>query len=125
MILGLSAIYQAVTRGCLVSVHPHIDSQHRSIPMAKHNGITIRMGAAYDEVTVHTKDGPMKFDRADLNKRKTNGDKAAKEQLYQLRKGVVDAFVMQGELHKARSKKQHKRTYSAARKAKQESRNAA
>jgi hypothetical protein len=93
--------------------------------MAKHKGITVRIGAAYDSVTVHAKDGDMYFDRAALNKAKMQGNKAAKEQLYQLRKGVVDAFVLQQELHNARNRKAHKRTYSAARKAKQDARHAA
>lgn len=74
--------------------------------MAKHNGVTIRMGAAYDDVTVRMSDGKsMHFDRAAMSKRKHEGDHEAKEQLYTLRKGIVDAFVVQKELKDARKAK--------------------
>lgn len=60
--------------------------------MAKHNGIVIRIGAAYDDVTF--KPSGYTADRADLHKRKLEGDKDAKEELYQLRKFIVDAYAI-------------------------------
>jgi len=59
--------------------------------MAKHNGTVIRIGAAYD--TVQFCSG-LRIDRAALHKRKLEGDKDAKEELYQLRKGIVDAYAI-------------------------------
>lgn len=50
--------------------------------MAKHNGITIRLGAAFDEVDA----GGIKYDRAEM--RKAGAHKAQGT----LRRGVVEAW---------------------------------
>lgn len=71
----------------------------------KHS-VTIRYGAAYDDVRINTSEGELLFDRADLGKRKREGDRDAGELLYQVRKGVIDAFV---ELRKDRNKRANRR----------------
>lgn len=66
--------------------------------MAHKHSVKIRIGAAYDDVTIQTRNGPLHFDRAALNQRRQDGKtpearREAKDALYGLRKGIVDAFV--------------------------------
>lgn len=74
---------------------------------AKHS-VTIRYGAAYDDVRIRTGNGDMHFDRAELGKRKREGDTDAGELLYQVRKGVVDAFVALGKDRSKRANRRHR-----------------
>ena len=77
--------------------------------MAKHNGVTIRIGAAYDTVEVRGARTELLFDRADLNKRKAAGDREAKDALYSLRKNILDAFVVQQEMQNKCERKKFNR----------------
>ena len=90
--------------------------------MAKHTGVTIRIGAAYDTVQIDMQgQNPLLFDRAELSKQRVEGTyeerKAAKEALYQLRKQMVDAFVTVQSLKNKRrqriARKQRDRQHAA------------
>lgn len=79
--------------------------------MAKHRGITLRIGAAYDEVQISGEEGTMTFDRAEMRK---NGHR---KEVHDLRRAVVSAFE---EERKPRKIKDRRRQYNAARKAKRQ-----
>lgn len=70
--------------------------------MAKHNGITIRISAAHDTVTVHDKvAGSIVFDRNEMRKQGHTKDVGA------LRRTVVDAWKRQNNVKTYRYKGEH------------------
>lgn len=54
------------------------------------NGITIKIGAAYDEVRINTEHGEVAFDRAEM--RRDNKDNSANG-INNLRRGIVAAYA--------------------------------